>query len=67
MARRRWILAAPALMPALLSTAVAQDYSPSSPAAAPITLPTIEVVAATPLLGSGVDRSKVPAQTQVLT
>jgi iron complex outermembrane recepter protein len=67
MADRRWILAAPALVPVLLSSAFAQDYSPSSPAAAPITLPTIEVVAATPLLGSGVDRSKVPAQTQVLT
>ncbi len=41
-----------------------------SPAVAPdqsITLPTVEVIAATPLLGSGVDQSKVPAQTQVLT
>ncbi|HEY3912244.1 MAG TPA: TonB-dependent receptor [Stellaceae bacterium] len=30
-------------------------------------LPTVEVVGATPLLGSGVDRSKVPAETRVLT
>ena len=30
-------------------------------------MPTVEVIAATPLLGSGVDRAKVPAQTQVLT
>jgi iron complex outermembrane recepter protein len=67
MAHLRWILAAPALVPALLSPAAAQDYSTGSPAAAPITLPTIEVVGATPLLGSGVDRNKVPAQTQVLT
>jgi iron complex outermembrane recepter protein len=67
MAQRRWILAAPALVPVLLSPAFAQDSSPGSPAAAPITLPTVEVVAATPLLGSGVDRSTVPAQTQVLT
>ena len=35
--------------------------------APPLTLPTVEVVGATPLLGSGVDRDKVPAQTQVLT
>ena len=67
MADRRWILAAPALLPVLLSSAFAQDASPGSPAAALVTLPTIDVVAATPLLGSGVDRSKVPAQTQVLT
>jgi iron complex outermembrane receptor protein len=30
-------------------------------------LPPVEVVGATPLLGSGVDRDKVPAQTHVLT
>ena len=32
-----------------------------------IALPTVDVVGATPLLGSGVDRNKVPAQNQVLT
>ncbi|HTV87654.1 MAG TPA: TonB-dependent receptor [Stellaceae bacterium] len=32
-----------------------------------LTLPTVEVIAATPLLGSGVDRAKVPAETTVLT
>jgi outer membrane receptor protein involved in Fe transport len=32
-----------------------------------LTLPTVEVVATTPLLGSGVDAAKVPAETQVLT
>jgi iron complex outermembrane recepter protein len=32
-----------------------------------ITLPTVEVVGVTPLLGSGVDRDKVPAENQVLT
>jgi iron complex outermembrane recepter protein len=68
MAHRGWILAAPALVVALLpAAAAAQDNSAGSPAAAPITLPTVEVVGATPLLGSGVDRYKVPAQTQVLT
>src|SRR5260370_23734838 len=35
--------------------------------ARPLSLPTVEVVGATPLLGSGVDRDKVPAETQVLT
>ena len=32
-----------------------------------LTLPTVDVVGATPLLGSGVDRSKVPAETHILT
>jgi outer membrane receptor protein involved in Fe transport len=32
-----------------------------------VTLPEVDVVGATPLLGSGVDRDKVPAQTHVLT
>jgi iron complex outermembrane recepter protein len=44
--------------------------APAPPPAAPIpelTLPTVEVVAPTPLLGSGVDRDKVPAETTVLT
>ncbi len=30
-------------------------------------LPTVEIVGATPLLGSGVDRNKVPAQSNVVT
>jgi outer membrane receptor protein involved in Fe transport len=32
-----------------------------------LTLPAVDVVGATPLLGSGIDRDKVPAQTHVLT
>ena len=53
----------------LVGTAAAQTTPSGSNQGAPteITLPTVEVVAATPLLGSGVDRDKVPAQTQVLT
>ena len=46
------------------------DSSATGAAAAPettVVLPPVEVIAATPLLGSGVDRNKVPAQTQVLT
>jgi outer membrane receptor protein involved in Fe transport len=37
------------------------------PAPPPTTLPEVEVIAPTPLLGSGVDRNTVPAETQVLT
>ena len=32
----------------------------------PITLPQVEIIAPTPLLGSGVDRNKVPSEVQVL-
>jgi iron complex outermembrane recepter protein len=48
---------------------VAAQQAPAAGAGAKqsISLPTVEIVAATPLLGSGVDRSTVPAQTQVLT
>src|SRR5690348_4923048 len=46
----------------LSAAAAAQQLSE-----APLSLPTVEVVGATPLLGSGVDRDKVPAETQVLT
>ncbi|HEY2538953.1 MAG TPA: TonB-dependent receptor [Stellaceae bacterium] len=52
------------------SGAALAQQAPTSPAAATnqtITLPTVEVVAASPLLGSGVDRNQVPAQTHVLT
>ncbi len=51
------------------ATGMAQQSPSNSSNAADqaITLPTVEVVAATPLLGSGVDRNTVPAQTHVLT
>ncbi len=40
----------------------------SSTAAGPVeALPPVDVIAATPLLGSGVDRSKVPSENQVMT
>ena len=48
----------------LLSAAAAAQQPSEAP---PLSLPTVEVVGATPLLGSGVDRDKVPAETQVLT
>jgi len=44
----------------------AQDQA-AGPATTELTLPPVEVVGATPLLGSGVDRNKVPAETNVLT
>src|SRR6516162_8585439 len=50
----------------LSAVAAAQDTAPTD-AGLPLTLPPVEVVGATPLLGSGVDRDKVPAQTHVLT
>jgi iron complex outermembrane recepter protein len=54
----------PALVPVLVlsSGAAGQEAAPLN-----LTLPTVEVIATTPLLGSGVDAAKVPAQTQVLT
>ncbi|HEX3884398.1 MAG TPA: TonB-dependent receptor [Stellaceae bacterium] len=52
------------LLPGL---AVAQTPPPAGPGAAgSLTLPPVEVIAPTPLLGSGVDRDKVPAETAVL-
>ena len=65
----RRISPAAALAATLLSAAAAaQDVSTSpAPGAPPIALPPVEVIGATPLLGSGVDRDKVPAETHVLT
>src|ERR1700758_3368680 len=48
----------------LLSAAAMAQQTSEAP---PLSLPAVEVVGATPLLGSGVDRDKVPAETQVLT
>jgi outer membrane receptor protein involved in Fe transport len=62
---------------AVPATSAQTPAAPASAASAPpalegsagldLTLPTVEVVATTPLLGSGVDRSKVPAETAVVT
>jgi outer membrane receptor protein involved in Fe transport len=60
----RRVLQALGLATVLLSAAAAAQQTPEAP---PLSLPTVEVVGATPLLGSGVDRDKVPAETQVLT
>jgi outer membrane receptor protein involved in Fe transport len=58
----RLLAAGLACAPAL---AAAQVDSPAPTAT--ITLPTVEVIAPTPLLGSGVERAKVPGQSTVLT
>ena len=50
-----------------LSPAIGTAQVASPDSAPTITLPTVEVIAPTPLLGSGVDRAKVPALTTVLT
>ncbi len=66
---KRMLLPVSAVTLSVLCGAAAAQQIPTSPAAEAdqsIALPTVEVIAATPLLGSGVDRSKVPAQTQVL-
>jgi iron complex outermembrane recepter protein len=54
---------APATAP---TTAPAQPASSSS-AMPELVLPTVEIIAATPLLGAGVDRAKVPVEATVLT
>ena len=53
------LLAAISLMPQF---ALAQSTPQSSPNA---TLPEVQVIGTSPLLGSGVDRNKVPSQNQV--
>jgi iron complex outermembrane recepter protein len=58
-------LALPALLWPHLAMAQAA-VAPANPPAVTV-LPEVEVIGATPMLGSGVDRNKVPAQTQVLT
>src|SRR5260370_2331998 len=60
----RGVLPALGFATVLLSAAAAAQQPSEAP---PLSLPTVEVVGATPLLGSGVDRDKVPAETQVLT
>jgi outer membrane receptor protein involved in Fe transport len=69
MADPRLVSTAAAALTMLAGAAAAQQAPATTPAAADqtISLPTVEVVAASPLLGSGVDRTKVPAQNQVLT
>jgi outer membrane receptor protein involved in Fe transport len=60
------LAAAFALM--LWTQAAAQTAPAPAPAAGlNLTLPTVEVIATTPLLGSGVERDKVPAEATVLT
>src|SRR5260370_33481546 len=60
----RRVLPALGFATVLLSAAAAAQQPSEAP---PLSLPTVEVVGATPLLGSGVDRDKVQAETQVLT
>jgi len=67
MADLRQILSGAALVLVLSGvSAGAQDHSVGE-ALPELTLPTVDVVGATPLLGSGVDRNKVPAETHILT
>ena len=67
MADLRQVLPGAVLALLVLSAVAAAQDTASTDAETPLTLPPVEVVGATPLLGSGVDRDKVPAQTHVLT
>jgi iron complex outermembrane receptor protein len=60
-------LALASILLAATSPAPLAQTAPAAPALPTATLPEVEVVAPTPLLGSGVNRNTVPAQTQVLT
>jgi len=67
MSGRRTFAAASALGMLWSAAATAQTPQPATPEpAGSLTLPPVEVIAPTPLLGSGVDRDKVPAATTVL-
>ena len=67
MSGRRTFAAAGALGMLWSAAATAQTPQPATPEpAGSLTLPPVEVIAPTPLLGSGVDRDKVPAATTVL-
>jgi hypothetical protein len=65
MADLRQILPGAMVVLALSSVRAAAQDEAAGPAGTELTLPPIEVVGATPLLGSGVDRNK--AETHVLT
>ena len=68
----KWLTALGLLAFLLPHVALGQTNTQSAPspaaAAEPVVeLPPVDIIAPTPLLGSGVDRDKVPAQTQVIT
>ena len=69
MAHHKWnpLVTAVGLIVFSASARAQVDPAGQSAATETVTLPEVQVVGATPLLGSGVDRNKVPAQTQVLT
>lgn len=56
-----------AAQPASAPSAVPPVSAEGAPGGDEVPLPNVEVIATTPLQGSGVDRDKVPAQTNVLT
>ena len=62
----RWLIG----MAAVLALACVPAHAQQAPADAPqpmtFTMPPVNVIGASPLLGSGVDRDTVPAETNVL-
>ena len=61
---RPWRLAVAVLLCPV--PAIAQVAAGAPAEAPPVSLPTVDIVATSPLLGSGIDRDLVPAQTHVL-
>ncbi len=51
----------------LAMAAAGAAHGQTSPAAQPLLIPQVDVVGSSPLLGSGIDRSQIPAATNVLT
>ena len=67
-AAARVILAAALLLPDLAANAqVPPAPAPAAPIVPATELPPVNVIGASPLLGTGLDRNKVPAATNVLT
>jgi len=65
--RRVFITLSAAPVAVLVSMPVFAQSAVPSTQAAPITVPDVNVVGSTPLLGSGVERDQIPAATNVLT
>lgn len=64
--RRGWPIVI--LLGSIPAPAAAQAPPPeSAPAPPPVTLPSTEVIGTSPLLGSGIDRDKIPANTRSLS
>jgi iron complex outermembrane recepter protein len=62
----RWLIGMAAVLGLACGTAHAQQAPAAVPPPMTFTMPPVNVIGASPLLGSGVDRDTVPAETNVL-